>query len=121
MDKHTWSLSSVAFAAALVVLAAPGLSHAAPRPASPSPVAAQAPREQPARTVIAQSGDSQMRGTHLHGESRGHNSFNDEYVFGLTRGVADSSMHPAVKILVFPITVPLDIALLPFEVIGGFF
>jgi len=49
------------------------------------------------------------------------NSYNDEYIFGLTRGVADSTMHPVVKILFFPITVPLDLALLPFEAIGGLF
>lgn len=48
-------------------------------------------------------------------------SYNDAYIFGLTRGVADSAMHPAAKVLLFPITVPLDLALLPFEAIGGLF
>ncbi len=48
-------------------------------------------------------------------------SFNDSYVFGLTRGVAESTMHPAAKVLLFPVTVPLDIVLLPFAFIGGTF
>lgn len=48
-------------------------------------------------------------------------AYNDEYIFGLTRGIADSALHPVAKIVLFPITVPLDIALLPFEAIGGFF
>ena len=30
-------------------------------------------------------------------------------------------MNPAMKIFVFPITVPLDLLLLPFEVVGGLF
>lgn len=48
-------------------------------------------------------------------------AYNDEYIFGLTRSVAESTMHPAVRILLFPLTVPMDIVLLPFECIGGFF
>lgn len=54
-------------------------------------------------------------------ETHRHGRYNDEYIFGLTRGVAGSTMHPAARILVFPVTVPLDFALLPFEVIGGLF
>ena len=44
-----------------------------------------------------------------------------EYLFGMTRAVAGSTMHPAVRVLCFPVTVPLDLALLPFEFVGGFF
>lgn len=71
---------------------------------------------------LAQSGGTQSREPKPPPHrSQPRNSFNDEYVFGLSRGVADSTMHPAMKILVFPITVPLDFLLLPFEVIGGLF
>lgn len=47
--------------------------------------------------------------------------YNSDYIFGMTRGVADSTIHPAGKAPLFLLTVPLDIALLPFAVIGGFF
>jgi hypothetical protein len=39
----------------------------------------------------------------------------------MTKGVANSTMTPAFKPLVFLLTVPLDIVLLPFAAIGGFF
>ena len=48
-------------------------------------------------------------------------SYNSGYLFGMTRGVAQSTVHPAVKVPLFVITVPLDIVFLPFAAIGGFF
>jgi len=48
-------------------------------------------------------------------------SYNDSYIFAATRGVANSTMVPAVKVLLFPLTVPIDIVLLPFAAIGGLF
>jgi hypothetical protein len=48
-------------------------------------------------------------------------TYDSSYVFGMTKGVANSTMAPALKPLVFLVTVPLDIALLPFAAIGGFF
>ena len=42
-------------------------------------------------------------------------------VFSLTRGVADSAIAPAGKVPLYVFTIPLDIALLPFAFIGGFF
>jgi hypothetical protein len=47
--------------------------------------------------------------------------YNASYIFGLTRGVAQSTMVPAVKAPLFVLTVPLDIVLLPFAAIGGLF
>jgi hypothetical protein len=47
--------------------------------------------------------------------------YDSSYLFGMTKGVADSTMTPAFKPLVFLLTVPLDIVLLPFAAIGGFF
>jgi uncharacterized protein YceK len=41
-------------------------------------------------------------------------------VFATTKGVADASMHQALKVTLFPVTVALDTALLPFAVIAGF-
>ena len=48
-------------------------------------------------------------------------SYNDAYLFGMTRAVANSTMHPGAKAPLFVLTVPLDIVFLPFEAIGGFF
>jgi hypothetical protein len=47
--------------------------------------------------------------------------YNGSYIFGLTRGVAGSTIEPAFKAPLFLFTVPLDIALLPFAAIGGLF
>jgi hypothetical protein len=48
-------------------------------------------------------------------------AFNDEYVFAATRGVNDmEEVHPAFRVTLFPITVVLDLASLPFAVIAGF-
>jgi hypothetical protein len=47
--------------------------------------------------------------------------YNSAYIFGMTRGVGASTMHPAIKPLFFLITIPLDIVFLPFAAIGGFF
>ncbi len=47
--------------------------------------------------------------------------YDSSYMFGMTRGVSASALHPGVKPLLFLVTIPLDIALLPFAAIGGFF
>ncbi len=47
--------------------------------------------------------------------------YNSDYIFGMSKGVANSTIHPAVKPLFFVLTVPLDLAFLPFAAIGGFF
>jgi hypothetical protein len=48
-------------------------------------------------------------------------AYNDAYIFALTRGVADSTLHPAAKVTLFPVTVVLDLVYLPFATIAGFF
>lgn len=48
-------------------------------------------------------------------------AFNDEYVFATTRGLSDmDGVHPALKLTLFPVTVVLDVAFLPFAVVAGF-
>ena len=47
--------------------------------------------------------------------------YNSDYLFGLSRSVANSFLEPAVKPFLFIVTVPLDIALLPIAAIGGLF
>jgi hypothetical protein len=47
--------------------------------------------------------------------------YDSEYLFGMTRGVVNSTLMPALKPLAFLVTVPLDLALLPFTAIAGLF
>ena len=47
--------------------------------------------------------------------------YNSDYIFGMTKGVANSTWLPGFKVIFFVVTIPLDIALLPFAAIGGFF
>ncbi len=47
--------------------------------------------------------------------------YNSDYLFGLSRGTANSALLPAFKPFVFLVTVPLDLALLPIAAIGGLF
>lgn len=47
--------------------------------------------------------------------------YNTDYLFGITRAVVRSTIVPAGKVPLFILTVPLDIAFLPFAAIGGFF
>ena len=47
--------------------------------------------------------------------------YNSSYIFGMTRGVTGSTMHPAVKVPLLVLTVPLDFLFLPFAAIGGLF
>jgi hypothetical protein len=65
-------------------------------------------------TVLLLGGASPAAATH-HSDG-----FNDEYVFAATRGVNDMDAHPALKMPLYPITIALDIAALPFAVIAGF-
>ena len=113
-------VAALAALALPVLAAAPRSAHAASRPHSdgvhiaPTPAPVQlahldeepVPELQPAYEPVRPK------------KSSGYNS---EYLFGMTRAVAGSTMHPAVRILCFPVTVPLDLALLPFEFVGGFF
>ena len=47
--------------------------------------------------------------------------YDTRYLFAMTRGVTNSTIHPAVQVPLLVLTVPLDFAFLPFEAIGGFF
>jgi hypothetical protein len=47
--------------------------------------------------------------------------YNSDFIFGMTRSVANSTLIGAVKPVLFLVTVPLDIVFLPFAAIGGLF
>jgi hypothetical protein len=48
-------------------------------------------------------------------------AYKSTYIFALTRGVTGSKLRPAAQAPLLLLTIPLDIALLPFAAIGGFF
>ena len=47
-------------------------------------------------------------------------AFNDEYVYAATKAVNHMNAHAVAKAPLYPLTVVLDTALLPFTVIAGF-
>jgi len=54
----------------------------------------------------------------LEKDSRGYTT---EYMFGMSKAIRRSTLEPALKPAVWILTIPLDIAFLPFAAIGGFF
>ncbi|MEZ4333759.1 MAG: hypothetical protein R3F35_18545 [Myxococcota bacterium] len=100
-------------------------------PAEAAPSSAVAPTAASGTLLLAQSGGTEPReleprypapppgdpGPYSE-EGPGYNS---DYIFGITRSLARSTMVPAAKAPLFLFTVPLDLAFLPFELIGGFF
>lgn len=47
--------------------------------------------------------------------------YNSDYLFGMTRGVTGSTIHPGAQVPLLVLTIPLDIVFLPFAAIGGLF
>lgn len=117
MEKPRPSLSQAVVAAALLVLATTGMSIAAPSSSSAAPALR---RQAPPPVQLAQSG-GELQPRYEPTPPPPPKSFNGQYIFGITRSVADAPMAPAAKIFLFPLTVPFDIVFFPFEVIAGFF
>jgi len=46
--------------------------------------------------------------------------YNTEYIYATTRGLAETKMHPALKVTLFPVTLVIDTLLLPFAALAGF-
>jgi hypothetical protein len=47
--------------------------------------------------------------------------YNTEYIFGVTRGLKDENIPPMCERVAWIVTVPFDIANLPFTVLAGLF
>ena len=47
-------------------------------------------------------------------------AFNDRYLYASTKAVSQMNAHPVAKASLYPLTVVLDTAILPFTVIAGF-
>jgi len=48
-------------------------------------------------------------------------AFDNQYVFAMSRGVADAAIAPYGKLPLYVLSVPIDLAFLPFALIGGLF
>jgi hypothetical protein len=88
----------------------------------PQASAAESVGREPA--VVAQAGGTESRGLEPRYKPvppEEKSAYNSSYIFGMTRGLAASTIHPAAKAPLFLFTVPLDLAFFPFAAIGGFF
>ena len=52
---------------------------------------------------------------------RRRNTYNSDYIFATTRGLNEMDAPDALKITLIPLTLVLDLALLPFATIAGLF
>lgn len=102
--------------------------HAAPVYAAEDAAAAElgGPAEPNGRPMLLAQADEEASEGKLEPryqprEPEPKSSYNKSYIFGMTRGVAESTIHPSVKAPLFLFTIPLDIVLLPFAAIGGAF
>jgi hypothetical protein len=64
---------------------------------------------------------AQASGKHSQGADLRDEGYNTQYLFGMTKGIVESTLNPGLKPLMFIFTVPLDIVTLPFTAIAGFF
>ncbi len=106
--------------ALLGLLAALPLTLALPAAGEPADAAvriAQADEADPA----PKAGTGKLEARYSPREPEEKSWYNTDYLFGMTRGVTGSTLHPAVKLPLFVLTVPLDLAFLPFAAIGGLF
>lgn len=112
----------VCIAAAVLIFA---FGSGITRTASAEPSSAEAPTcvcpQASTESVDPPSQSRPLRPTYEPKEPPANSWYNSDYIFGMTRGVTGSTMHPAVKAPFLIFTLPLDIVLLPFTVIGGLF
>jgi len=135
METRRRCLPGTALASALFVLGTTGSGFAATadfsaRPPTDRAVAADVsglhtpvPVE-PSLHRLAQAADAESRELQPRYEPvppQPKSSYNSSYIFGMTKDLAASTIAPAGKAPLFLLTVPLDIVLLPFTIIGGFF
>ncbi len=121
MSTHARRISAGSLALALVAGTAAAASTSAS--ATAAPVAAPAVQEpQRAPFLLAANEGGTASGSLADFEkAQDTPGYNSEYIFALTRGLADSSIHPAGKVPLFIFTLPLDVVFLPFAAIAGLF
>jgi len=103
--------------AALALTLAAGVAPAAAVDSKAGASVAESP------LVVAQSGagDGRLAPRYEPAPIEEPGWYNSDYLFALSRGLADSTIHPAGKAPLFLLTVPIDIIFLPATLIGGFF
>lgn len=135
MNTRRRHLPGTALAAALAVLGTTGSGFATTTDVSARPsadrVAATGPSSlrtpvpvEPSLYRLAQAAETESRELQPRYEPvppQPKSSYNSSYIFGMTKDLAASTIAPAGKAPLFLLTVPLDIVLLPFTIIGGFF
>jgi hypothetical protein len=102
------------------------LLGAAPASAIDAQVSAGPQLVMPAHLDEAHSGSEPFSGVlALHASNRIEEPigwrYNSDYMFGLSRGVANSTWRTGIKPFFFLVTIPLDIVLFPFALVGGLF
>jgi len=88
------------------------------------PARGRATADSSAGIILAQAGGTEPRELeprYKPAPPEEKSSYNSSYIFGMTRGLAASTIHPAAKAPLFLFTVPLDLVFFPFAAIGGFF
>ena len=135
MKTRRRHLPGTALAAALFVLGTTGSGFATTSDVSARPTADRAGAAdvsglrtpapvEPSPVRVAQAADAESRELQPRYEPvppQPKSSYNSSYIFGMTKDLAASTIAPAGKAPLFLLTVPLDIVLLPFTIIGGFF
>ena len=70
------------------------------------------------RVASAVDAEPQARVYERHERARG---CDNEYLFAATYGVTDMAVPPALKVPLVPVTLVMDLVLLPFEAVAGCF
>jgi hypothetical protein len=110
---------AVAALGAAIVVAIPAPARAAAGPGALCRVAPASPVDQ----MLAGTYPSQARHAAYNQDldMRDDTGYNTGFLFAMTKAVASGPITPALKPLLFVLTIPLDIITLPFTAIAGFF
>ncbi len=114
---------ALALATALCCVSAATGAHAgAPPGASAAPDSSVAPGGESTREAWISGARAWAEPVSATLDERAQGSwYNADYIFALSRGLAGSTVAPPLKPVLFIVTIPLDLALLPFALIGGLF
>lgn len=121
MKKRTPGLTAAIAAISMTVVA---LEVAIPAPArAASAAACRVTPASPVDQMLAGAYPSQARHAAYNQDldMRDDTGYNTGFLFAMTKAVASGPITPALKPLLFVLTIPLDIITLPFTAIAGFF
>jgi len=125
--RPTRGAATAAIVAGLVLAAAPALSATeagdVTDPAQDAAAIAVLAHHAAAAPVFTQveRHDGDLEPRYQPREPQPEPAYDSSYFFALSRTLADSTLVPAAKAPLFLLTIPIDVALLPIALIGGFF